>query len=95
MTDMTHLKLISCMYLYFFPVSLCLTAELCVCERVTVEPSRAAGKPLVCFHLFVCICLSGVLLQKPRAELRGVLVKGHSLTEMSSVFSRRNCPHRQ
>lgn len=68
MTDMTHLKLISCMYFYLFRLSFCLTAELRVCERVTVEQSRAAGKPLVCFHLFVCICLSTLLVHCSRSQ---------------------------
>lgn len=96
MTYMTNLKCIfSFMCLYFFCISLCMTAELCVYGYVTVEQSSAAGKLLVCFHLFVCLCIAGVLCQKPRGELSAVLVKGHSLTKMSSVFIMRKCPHRR
>lgn len=59
-----------------FLLSLCLTAEPCVCECVTEEQSswKAAKFIFICLSLFDYIAV--VLRQKPRGELSGVLVKG-------------------
>lgn len=63
------------MYLYMFLLSLCLTAELCVCECVTEEQSSwKTTKFFICLSLFAYI--ADALCQKPRGELSGVLVKG-------------------